>query len=86
MQLAVDAPAPSPGGYFDGAPLEVIFLFVWIFGAGAVFLAVCLPRFTVLGTADAVREIASGWGEDPAGPFACAANRTASFGGLSDGA
>ena len=31
-------------------------------------------------------EIASGWGEDPAGPFACAANRTASFGGLSDGA
>ena len=37
-------------------------------------------------TADAVREIASGWGEDPAGPFACAANRTASFGGLSDGA
>ena len=45
-------------------------------------LAVCLPLFTVLGTADAVREIASGWGEDPAGPFACAANRTASFGGL----
>ena len=38
MQLAVDAPAPSPVGYFDGAPLEVIFLFVWIFGAGAVFL------------------------------------------------
>ena len=33
MQLAVDAPAPSPVGYFDGAPLEVIFLFVWIFGA-----------------------------------------------------
>ena len=55
-------------------------------GACAVFLAVCLPLFTVLGTADAVREIASGWGEDPAGPFACAANRTASFGGLSDGA
>ena len=54
--------------------------------ACAVFLAVCLPLFTVLGTADAVREIASGWGEDPAGPFACAANRTASFGGLSDGA
>ena len=38
VQLAVDAPAPSPVGYFDGAPLEVIFLFVWIFGAGAVFL------------------------------------------------
>ena len=54
--------------------------------ACAVFLAVCLPLFTVLGTADAVREIASGWGEDPAGPFACAANRTASLGGLSDGA
>ena len=54
--------------------------------ACAVFLAVCLPLFTVLGTADAVREIANGWGEDPAGPFACAANRTASFGGLSDGA
>ena len=38
--------------------------------ACAVFLAVCLPLFTVLGAVSAARDVARDWGE-LGGPFSC---------------